>query len=89
MNQKTAKQLRKLSKSMATEAFSTKYLGNSKRFVFQTEELTADEAANKLSGGDIAPKLPKVVSLPGTYMVNPNSARGVYKQLKKAAKQRG
>ena len=80
MNSKTAKKLRKLAATMATEAFSTKYLGNSKRFVI--------EAAPEAKDG-VLENPPQIKYLPGTLMVNPNSARGVYKQLKKAARQQG
>ena len=80
MNSKTAKKLRKLAKSMATAAYEIKFLGNSKRFVI--------EAAPEATDGALA-NPPLIKYLPGTAMVNPESARGVYKQLKKAARQQG
>ena len=80
MNSKTAKKLRKLAKTMGTEAYEIKFLGNSKRFVI--------EAAPEAKEGELA-NPPQIKYLPGTAMVNPNSVRGAYKQLKKAARQQG
>lgn len=82
MNQKTAKQLRKLAKQMATEAFSTKTLGNSKKYV-----LRANPENEGAGPEDMLAKMPLVIYHAGSVMVNPNSERGVYKQLKKAARQ--
>jgi hypothetical protein len=82
MNSKTAKQLRKIAKSMATEPFSTKTLGNSKKFV-----LVANPENEGKGPEDVTGKLPLVVYHAGSVMVNPNSEKGVYKQLKKAARQ--
>lgn len=83
MNTKTAKKLRKLAKSMATEPFAVKFLGNSKRFVIEA----APEPKTTELAGELLANPPVIKYLPGTAMVNPNSARGIYKQLKKAARQ--
>lgn len=82
MNQKTARQLRKLAKQMATEAFGTKTLGNSKKYVF-----VANPENEGTGPEDVMAKPPLVLYHAGSVMVNPNSERGVYKQLKKAARQ--
>lgn len=91
MNAKKAKQLRKLAAQMATEVYSTKTLGNSKRFVVepvaQVEGEEVGLAGNIPLPSDAIGQQPKIHMLAGSVMVNPNSARGIYKQLKKAAAQ--
>lgn len=91
MNAKQAKKLRKLAAQMATESYGTKNIGNSKRFVVEpVEQVEGEEiglAGNIPLPSDTVGQQPKVVMLPGSIMVNPNSARSIYKQLKKAAAQ--
>jgi hypothetical protein len=88
MNQKIARQFRKLAKSMATEELKYGTLRNSKIFVpvkTYPQDQTVGLAGNLVLSSEL--KEPQYLFHQGTVVVNKASAKGIYKALKKAHRQ--